>query len=167
LAKDKDVYRAVINLDPPFHLDWWYDSVAALQGQCIFEFSDWKLFAGNQTLPGTIETLIAAMPRISSLQDLISVQAPVTGRFGFDPLASQSALDAGYSPNSLKIPVPTSVSAELLSLFAIQVFTLHHNNVDNDYYVPSVVSSLASDVTDSPSRLHPAYDGDNGCWRSG
>jgi hypothetical protein len=27
--------------------------------------------------------------------------------------------------------------------------------------------SLASDVTDIPSRLHPAYDGDNGCWRSG
>jgi hypothetical protein len=121
-GKDKDVYRAVVTLDPPFHLDWWYDSVAALQRECIFEFSDWKLFAGNQSLTRTVEALIAATPKISSLQDLISAQVSVTGRFGFDPLASQNALDAGYSPNNLNIPVPTSVPAELLSLFAIQVF---------------------------------------------
>lgn len=121
--KDKDTYRIIVAFDQfQFHLDWWYNSVHALKTDSVFEFSDWKLFAGNQTIPTIIESLITAMPQITSLEDLVCAQAPVRGRFGFDPLASQSALDAGYSPNNLGTPVPTSVPAELLSLFAIQLF---------------------------------------------
>jgi hypothetical protein len=126
---ENSVYRIGVRLGDngnfqPFILDWWYDSVRINNdGEYIFKNSSWKLFAGNQNVVQIVRSFIAEIPaRFSSLSDLIAFQKKISGRFGFDPLASLSAIDAGYSANNLKMPVFTSIAAELLSLFAIQVF---------------------------------------------
>jgi CRISPR-associated protein Csb3 len=107
-------------------LDWWYDYVNEVKDGRIFEKSSWKFFAGNQSVIGItrdlVELVAASLPAEASLTDFVRCRAKIKGRFGFDPLASKNALDAGYSPNNLGEPVLTSIAAELLSLFGIQVF---------------------------------------------
>jgi hypothetical protein len=124
----ESVYRIGVRLGdngsfPAFTLDWWYNGVRVREnGEYVFKNSSWKLFAGNQNVVQIVRSFVAEIPRFSSLSDLIAFRKKITGRFGFDPLASLSAIDAGYSANNLKRPVDTSIAAELLSVFAIQVF---------------------------------------------
>jgi CRISPR-associated protein Csb3 len=124
---DKMACYVIVDFCPfKMRLDWWYNYVNEVADGRIFEKSSWKLFAGNQSVPDTTKKLIKAvgktLPAARSLTDLVCYREKIAGRFGFDPLASKSALDAGYSPDSLGEAVATCVAAELLSLFAIQVF---------------------------------------------
>jgi hypothetical protein len=125
----KNVHRVGVRLGdnrsfPAFTLDWWYDSVRVSgTGEYDFKHSRWKLYAGNQNVVQIVQNFVAEIPvRFSSLSDLIGFQKKISSRFGIDPLASLSAIDAGYSADNLNMPVATSIAAELLSLFAIQVF---------------------------------------------
>jgi hypothetical protein len=124
---DKMASYVIVDFGPfKMRLDWWYDYVNEVTDGRIFEKSSWKFFAGQQSVFATtkdlIQTSAKTLPTAPSLTDLVCYREKITGRFGFDPLASKSALDAGYSADSLGEAVTTSVVAELLGLFAIQVF---------------------------------------------
>ena len=58
----------------------------------------------------------------STLDGLLAFELPMTSRFGFDPRSSRNALDVGWSPNDLKVPISTALFAELLALFGANSF---------------------------------------------
>ncbi len=107
-------------------LDWWQETVEATGA--IDKKSAWKMYAGQQTIEGITSDMIAlcsqlAKPLLSGLlSDLLAANAGMTGRFGFDPRSTRSALDVGYSPNDLGLPVATYPFAELLAAFGLQSF---------------------------------------------
>lgn len=108
-------------------LDWWLET-AEMDG-AIREKSAWKMYAGQQTVRGIIADMIAeaaalhlALPPNAPVSNLLERAVAMTGRFGFDPRASRNALDVGYSPNDLQMPVLTFVFAEMLACFGLQSF---------------------------------------------
>lgn len=108
-------------------LDWWLET--AEPDGSIREKSAWKMFAGRQTIRGIVTDMVAEaaklrpnIPASSPIASLLDRSVAMTGRFGFDPRASRNALDAGYSPNDLQMPVPTFVFAEMLACFGLQSF---------------------------------------------
>lgn len=108
-------------------LDWWLET-AELDG-AIREKSAWKMYAGQQNIRGIVTDMIAeaaklrpSIPHDLQAARLLDRFIAMTGRFGFDPRASRNALDVGYSPNDLQMPVPTFVFAELLACFGLQSF---------------------------------------------
>lgn len=108
-------------------LDWWLET-AELDG-AIRDKSAWKMFAGQQTIRGIVTDMVSEAaklrPSVSPdlpIASLLDRSVAMTGRFGFDPRASRNALDVGYSPNDLQMPVPTFVFAEMLACFGLQSF---------------------------------------------
>jgi CRISPR-associated protein Csb3 len=121
-GNDIAIIRVVFCLDDQtrtYSLDWWYETLK--QDRTIKEKSGWKMYAGNQTverivrkMTAEIETILSR-DTITNLTGLLQLSTGMTGRFGFDPRSTRNALEAGYSPNDLKIPVPTYPVAELLA----------------------------------------------------
>lgn len=114
-----------------FDLDWWYDSLDA-DGK-MKNRGAWKMFAGQQKAEKIATDMIAvcsdAADSVSGrLQDLIEFSADMTGRFGFDPRSSRNALDVGYSPNDLNLPIATYPFLELLAMFGLQNFFPNRTN---------------------------------------
>jgi hypothetical protein len=108
-------------------LDWWLET--AEQDGTIRDKSAWKMYAGQQTIEGIISDMLAEAAKLRAglhagtpLAGLLDESAEMTGRFGFDPRASRNALDVGYSPNDLHMPVRTFVFAELLATFGLNSF---------------------------------------------
>lgn len=126
-----------------FKLDWWYETLTKKtlaesnlkESDKAKKNSAWKMYSGQQTVEsiiknankdrkGMVETCkqIARSLSAPTLSSLVSAYAGMTGRFAFDPRASRNALDVGYSPDALDLPVPTYPFAELLAAVAIQHF---------------------------------------------
>lgn len=104
-------------------LDWWYETLMPTGD--IAEKSAWKMYAGQQTVRKITTDMIeqaAAMPVPATLAALITVKAPMSGRFGFDPRSSRDAINAGFSSNDLGLPVDTYPYAELLVTFGAATF---------------------------------------------
>lgn len=107
-------------------LDWWYETLTPQKR--IKAKSAWKMYAGQQTaekISRDMATQAAQLLKknpIARISDLIKLSAGMTGRFGFDPRSSRNALDTGYSPNDLKLPIATFPFAELLTAIAAQHF---------------------------------------------
>jgi hypothetical protein len=108
-------------------LDWWLET--ARQDGTVRDKSAWKMYAGQQTIEGIVGDMLAeaaklraALPPGTPLAALLDQSAEMTGRFGFDPRASRNALDVGYSPNDLQLPVRTFVFTELLATFGLNSF---------------------------------------------
>lgn len=104
-------------------LDWWFETLSE-KGE-IAGKSAWKMYAGQQTVEKITTDMIcvaAAMPAPVSLAELLTIRAPMTGRFGFDPRSSRDALNAGFSSNDLGLPVDTYPYAELLVTFGVDAF---------------------------------------------
>lgn len=108
-------------------LDWWHETTG--QTGAIDEKSSWKMYAGQQTVrkitTDMIDACRAILKRessITSLSDLLELKQDMSGRFGWDPRASRGALDVGYSPNDLGLPVSTYPFTELLAMIGIQSF---------------------------------------------
>jgi hypothetical protein len=103
-------------------LDWWYETLNA--DDSISKKSAWKMYAGQQTVGGIVNAMIEACTacRVATLADCLNESLNLTGRFGFDPRSSRNALDVGYSPNDLQLPVATYPYAELLAAFGAASF---------------------------------------------
>jgi CRISPR-associated protein Csb3 len=108
-------------------LDWWLET--AEEDGTIRDKSAWKMYAGQQTVEGIIADMLTEAAKLRTglrggipLAGLLDQSAEMTGRFGFDPRASRNALDVGYSPNDLHLPVRTFVFAELLATFGLHSF---------------------------------------------
>ena len=104
-------------------LDWWYETLTT-KGD-IAEKSAWKMYAGQQTVRKITIDMVqeaALLPEPSTIADLLTARAPMSGRFGFDPRSSRDALNAGFSSNDLGLPVDTYPYAELLVTFGVSAF---------------------------------------------
>ena len=125
--------RLAVEFAPPTQprfcvsLDWWFET-AKLDGT-IRDKSAWKMYAGQQTIEGSIADLLTEAAKLRTqlragalIADWLDQSAEMTGRFGFDPRASRNALDVGYSPNDLHQPVRTFVFAELLAALGLHSF---------------------------------------------
>jgi CRISPR-associated protein Csb3 len=137
-----DVTFSCGGVDHTFKLDWWYETLTKetliqsdlKESEKSEKNSAWKMYSGNQTVEGIIKNAkdrkgmvetckqIAQPLSAPTLSSILSAYAGMTGRFAFDPRASRSALDVGYSPDALDLPVPTYPFAELLAAVAIQHF---------------------------------------------
>jgi len=110
-------------------LDWWYEYLNR-DGR-IKEKSAWKMYAGQQTAEGITKDMSSVAARLlmsaqlSTLSELIGLNCGMTGRFGFDPRSSRNALDAGYSPNDLKLAIATYPFAEVLAVIGAHHFFPH------------------------------------------
>ena len=102
-----------------FSIDWWYETLNP--NRTIKEKSGWKMYAGNQSVEGIVTKMTKLISAelghrpITSLTELLAFSGDMTGRFGFDPRSTRNALEAGVSPNDLKLPVVTYPVAELLA----------------------------------------------------
>jgi hypothetical protein len=108
-------------------LDWWYETLN--EDGSVGTKSAWKMYAGQQTFDKILADMVSACARIRAqssclirLSDLLVASIAMSGRFGFDPRSSRDALNVGYSPNDLKIPVSTYPFAELLAVFGAASF---------------------------------------------
>jgi CRISPR-associated protein Csb3 len=107
-------------------LDWWYETLTTEKR--IKEKSAWKMYAGQQTAEKISRKMVDQAAEllkqnpIKRITDLIRLSIGMTGRFGFDPRSSRNALDTGYSPNDLNLPIATFPFAELLAGIAAQHF---------------------------------------------
>jgi hypothetical protein len=104
-----------------FILDWWYESLTHEGG---INKSGWKMYAGQQKAEKITLDMIQKCQKLSceSLPEILRQTSKVSGSFGFDPMASRNALDVGYSPNDLNLPVITNPFSQLLAMFGAQNF---------------------------------------------
>ncbi|HEU4637527.1 MAG TPA: hypothetical protein VFS84_01640, partial [Candidatus Binatia bacterium] len=104
-----------------FTLDWWYESLTPEGG---INKSGWKMYAGQQKAEKITLDMIQKCQKLncSNLSELLRQTSKVSGSFGFDPMASRNALDVGYSPNDLNLPVITNPFSQLLAMFGAQNF---------------------------------------------
>lgn len=91
--------------------------------------SPWKFWSGQQT-PGAIwnvlrEALAGQLNDPSVAEEGFFQQlVPLSGRFGFDPVAAWNARDTGFSPNAQGLHVASSPGLELLAMVGLQRFRL-------------------------------------------
>lgn len=104
-----------------FILDWWYESLTQEGG---INKSGWKMYAGQQKAEKITLDMIQKCQKLSceNLSEILRQTSKVSGSFGFDPMASRNALDVGYSPNDLNLPVITNPFSQLLAMFGAQNF---------------------------------------------
>lgn len=104
-----------------FVFDWWYESLTPDGG---INKSGWKMYAGQQKAEKITLDMTQKCQKLSceNLPGLLKQNSKVSGSFGFDPAASRNALDVGYSPNDLNLPVMTNPFAQLLAMFGTQNF---------------------------------------------
>jgi len=88
----------------------------------------WNFWSGQQTSlriwRQLRESLLEQMESVDDLcsERLFLHRVPLSGRYGFDPVASWNALDVGFSPNDQNIRVQSSPAVELLAAVGIQRF---------------------------------------------
>jgi CRISPR-associated protein Csb3 len=104
-----------------FIFDWWYESLTPEGG---INKSGWKMYAGQQKAEKITLDMIQKCQKLSceNLSEILQQASKVSGSFGFDPMASRNALDVGYSPNDLNLPVVTNPFSQLLAMFGAQNF---------------------------------------------
>ena len=104
-----------------FIFDWWYESLTQT-GE--INKSGWKMYAGQQKAEKITLDMIQKCQKLvcENLTDVLKQTSKVSGSFGFDPSASRNALDVGYSPNDLNLPVMTNPFSQLLAMFGTQNF---------------------------------------------
>ncbi|MCA1633130.1 MAG: hypothetical protein LC802_05270 [Acidobacteria bacterium] len=104
-----------------FIFDWWYESLTQ-EGE--INKSGWKMYAGQQKAEKITLDMIQKCQKLSceNLSEILRQTSKVSGSFGFDPMASRNALDVGYSPNDLNLPVITNPFSQLLAMFGAQNF---------------------------------------------
>ena len=109
------------NQTETFVFDWWYESLTRDGG---INKSGWKMYAGQQKAEKIALDMTQKCRKLSceNLGDILKQTSNVSGSFGFDPSASRNALDVGYSPNDLNLPVMTKPFAQLLAMFGTQNF---------------------------------------------
>lgn len=109
------------NRTETFVFDWWYESLTR-DGE--IKKSGWKMYAGQQKAEKIALDMTQKCQKLSceNLGDILRQTSKVSGSFGFDPSASRNALDVGYSPNDLNLPVMTNPFAQLLAMFGTQNF---------------------------------------------
>jgi hypothetical protein len=123
-----EVIRLEANFSGPngqsekFILDWWYESLTR-EGE-INKKSGWKMYAGQQKAEKITLDMVQKCQKLSceNLSEVLRQTSKVSGSFGFDPTASRNALDVGYSPNDLNLPVITNPFSQLLAMFGAQNF---------------------------------------------
>jgi hypothetical protein len=82
-----------------------------------------KTWAGQMTLPGIIKKSRAAI-RGHTDEDPFAFSAPLKGVTGFDPLPAQSALDIGFNPARLDMPIFQRPAVELLAVYGLESLPL-------------------------------------------
>lgn len=104
-----------------FIFDWWYESLTQEGG---INKSGWKMYAGQQKAEKITLDMIQKCQKLNcgNLSEILQQTSKVSGSFGFDPMASRNALDVGYSPNDLNLPVVTNPFSQLLAMFGAQNF---------------------------------------------
>lgn len=104
-----------------FIFDWWYESLTLDGG---INKSGWKMYAGQQKAEKITLDMIQKCQKLNckNLSEILQQISKVSGSFGFDPMASRNALDVGYSPNDLNLPVVTNPFSQLLAMFGAQNF---------------------------------------------
>ncbi len=104
-----------------FIFDWWYESLTPEGG---INKSGWKMYAGQQKAEKITLDMIQKCQKLNceNLSEILRQTSKVSGSFGFDPMASRNALDVGYSPNDLNLPVVTNPFSQLLAMFGAQNF---------------------------------------------
>jgi hypothetical protein len=104
-----------------FIFDWWYESLTPEGG---INKSGWKMYAGQQKAEKITLDMIQKSQKLNceNLSEILQQTSKVSGSFGFDPMASRNALDVGYSPNDLNLPVVTNPFSQLLAMFGAQNF---------------------------------------------
>lgn len=104
-----------------FIFDWWYESLTPEGG---INKSGWKMYAGQQKAEKITLDMIQKCQKLKceNLSEILQQTSKVSGSFGFDPMASRNALDVGYSPNDLNLPVVTNPFSQLLAMFGAQNF---------------------------------------------
>lgn len=109
------------NRTETFVFDWWYES---LTSEGTINKSGWKMYAGQQKAEKIALDMTQKCQKLSceSSTEVLKQNSKVSGSFGFDPSASRNALDVGYSPNDLNLPVITNPFAQLLAMFGTQNF---------------------------------------------
>ncbi len=109
------------NKTEKFTFDWWYESLTE-DGE--INKSGWKMYAGQQKAEKIALDMTQKCQKLTceNLTDVLKQTSKVSGSFGFDPSASRNALDVGYSPNDLNLPVVTNPFAQLLAMFGTQNF---------------------------------------------
>jgi hypothetical protein len=114
-----------------FILDWWYESLTQ-EGE-LYK-SGWKMYAGQQKVEKITLDMIQKCQKLncSNLSELLRQTSKVSGSFGFDPMASRNALDVGYSPNDLNLPVVTNPFSQLLAMFGAQNFFTTRTKQSNE-----------------------------------
>ena len=118
-------------LGPPINLRlaWWLDESARTKSKL-------KLWAGQQSSIRTIESLLAKVRSISTVdQQLLTLSAFGAMSFGFDPRSAWDALGTGFSPNNIgRMKVPTYPVVELLAAIGLTSFVPVHANSKFYYY---------------------------------
>lgn len=104
-----------------FIFDWWYESLTQEGG---INKSGWKMYAGQQKAEKITLDMIQKCQTLGceNLSEILRQTSKVSGSFGFDPMASRNALDVGYSPNDLNLPVVTNPFSQLLAMVSTQNF---------------------------------------------
>ncbi|HEX8734142.1 MAG TPA: hypothetical protein VF721_02390 [Pyrinomonadaceae bacterium] len=112
-------------------LDWWYESLTR-DGE--INKSGWKMYAGQQKAEKITLDMIQKCQKLTceNIADVLRQTSKVSGSFGFDPGASRNALDVGYSPNDLNLPVVTNPFSQMLAMFGAQNFFPTRTNQKND-----------------------------------
>ncbi len=113
--------KPVVIVPFDLRLDWWLDAYG--DG----DKSELKIWAGQQKPERNINALrnawrdiVARSPEQAGSPGLFKQYRPMTGRFGFDPSASWTAQDVGFSPDEQGIPVQTSPATEILAAIGLQ-----------------------------------------------
>jgi len=97
-------------------LDWWIDGSG--------DKTPLKLWAGNQTSIGIMQTLQEASKTLLSIasSQVFDADQQLSGRFGVDPRAAWNALDIGFSPNTQSMKVASFPIVEMLAAAGLQRF---------------------------------------------
>lgn len=80
-------------------------------------------WAGQMTLPKTLAKLQDAL-RECDEPDLFAARAAMLGTSGFDAVASQDAIDIGFSPAAIQMPVVQRPGVELLAVVGLETVPL-------------------------------------------
>ncbi|QYU66332.1 hypothetical protein J4558_15200 [Leptolyngbya sp. 15MV] len=109
-------------------LDWWRDESRSPHKESVNETcapSAFKTWTANQSPQQILyDRLLPALRRFikDEVQSLLWERVQLTGRFGLEPTAASVALDVGWSPDSLEVPVASSPAIELLAAIGLQRF---------------------------------------------
>jgi CRISPR-associated protein Csb3 len=110
------IVLAADEFSAPMKIDWW-------KNRSLRAF---KMWSGQQSSLGTSRLLHAALAKMPAGASPLDYAVPLTGRFGFDPAAGRTAMDIGFSPDRIGVPVFTFPAVELLAVVGLQFWQFEH-----------------------------------------